>query len=284
MNTINLNHLKISFLGGGNMASAMISGLIQKGVHAQNLLAVDPLPSARNNLSEQFQIRTATDIFQAENFLQTCHLVVLCVKPQQLQEALSQLKKAFADLSDPDILVLSIVAGVRLSDIAALLGHSKIVRAMPNTPALIQQGITGLFENSSIEQNDIKLIEIVCDAIGTYVWVDQESQLDTVTAISGSGPAYVFMMIEHLMKSAQSLGLSVEQAKLLATHTVIGSGMLALNSMDAPSVLRERVTSKGGTTFAALEVLKSKSWGGALEEAVFAANNRAKEMGDAFNT
>jgi pyrroline-5-carboxylate reductase len=283
MKAVDLKHLKISFLGGGNMASAMISGLIHKGIDPQNLLAVDPLPTARNLLTEQFQIRTATDLSQAENFLQISQLVVLCVKPQQLLEALSQLKIILKDLSDPNILMLSIVAGVRLDDIANQLGHSKIVRAMPNTPALIQKGITGLFTNGSIVKEEAHIIEIVCEAIGNFIWVSKESQLDTVTAISGSGPAYIFMLIEHLMKSGIALGLTSEQAKLLAAHTVIGSGMLALDSPDSPQTLREKVTSKGGTTFAALEVLKSHAWGEALEEAVSAANHRAKEMGDNFN-
>lgn len=276
------NQIKIAFLGGGNMASAIISGLIKQGFEPQNLLAIDPLPAARNQLTEQFKIRTATDLSQCGNFLEVSQLLVVCVKPQQLLEAISQLKNSISQLSEPKLLTLSIVAGVRITDIAQQLGHSRIVRAMPNTPALIQMGMTGLFAGQNVNQKDIELINMVCNSIGASIWVSKESLLDAVTAISGSGPAYVFSMIEHLTKSGQELGLSNEQGQLLATQTVIGAGELALRSSESAGSLREKVTSKGGTTFAALEVLRQRAWGEALEEAVHAANLRAKEMGDEF--
>ena len=276
-------NIKISFLGGGNMASAMISGLIQQGFLPNNLLAIDPLPTARTSLSEQFNIRTATDVSQCENFLEISQLIILCVKPQQLLEAITQLNVSLAHLSGSQILTLSIVAGVRIADIAKQLGHARIVRAMPNTPALIQKGITGLYAGQHVNQQDIQLINLVCQSIGTSLWVNQEVLLDAVTAISGSGPAYVFSMIEHLTNSGIQLGLTAEQAKLFATHTVIGAGQLALSSKDSASQLREKVTSKGGTTFAALEILNQRSWGLALEDAVKAATQRAKEMGDEFS-
>jgi len=276
-------NIKISFLGGGNMASAMISGLIQQGFLPNNLLAIDPLPTARTFLSDQFNIRTATDVSQCENFLEVSQLIILCVKPQQLLEAITQLNVSLAHLSGPQILTLSIVAGVRIADIAKKLGHSRIVRAMPNTPALIQKGITGLYAGQHVNQQDIQLINLVCQSIGTSLWVNQEVLLDAVTAISGSGPAYVFSMIEHLTNSGIQLGLTAEQAKLFATQTVIGAGQLALSSKDSASQLREKVTSKGGTTFAALEILNQQSWGLALENAVKAATQRAKEMGDEFS-
>ena len=276
-------NIKISFLGGGNMASAMISGLIQQGFLPNNLLAIDPLPTARNYLSEQFQIRTATDVTQCENFLEVSQLIILCVKPQQLLEAITQLNISLGQISGSQILTLSIVAGVRIADIAKQLGHARIVRAMPNTPALIQKGITGLYAGQHVNQQDIQLINLVCQSIGTSLWVNQEVLLDAVTAISGSGPAYVFSMIEHLTNSGIQLGLTAEQAKLFATQTVIGAGQLALSSKDSASQLREKVTSKGGTTFAALEILNQQSWGLALENAVKAATQRAKEMGDEFS-
>jgi len=276
-------NIKISFLGGGNMASAMISGLLQQGFLPNNLLAIDPLPTARTSLSEQFNIRTATDVSQCENFLEISQLIVLCVKPQQLLEAITQLNVSLAHLSGSQILTLSIVAGVRITDIAKQLGHARIVRAMPNTPALIQKGITGLYAGQHVNQQDIQLINLVCQSIGTSLWVNQEVLLDAVTAISGSGPAYVFSMIEHLTNSGIQLGLTAEQAKLFATHTVIGAGQLALSSKDSASQLREKVTSKGGTTFAALEILNQRSWGLALEDAVKAATQRAKEMGNEFS-
>jgi pyrroline-5-carboxylate reductase len=276
-------NIKISFLGGGNMASAMISGLLQQGFLPNNLLAIDPLPTARNYLSEKFHIRTATDVSQCGNFLEVSQLIVLCVKPQQLLEAITQLNISLTHLSGPQILTLSIVAGVRIADIANQLGHSRIVRAMPNTPALIQKGMTGLYAGQHVNQQDTQLINTVCQSIGASLWVNQEGLLDAVTAISGSGPAYVFSMIEHLTNSGLQLGLTAEQSKLLATQTVIGAGQLALTSSDSASQLREKVTSKGGTTFAALEILNQRAWGTALEDAVKAANQRAKEMGDEFS-
>jgi pyrroline-5-carboxylate reductase len=277
------NKIKICFLGGGNMASAMISGLIQQQFDPQNLLAIDPLPSARNHLSTTYNIRTTTDLSQCENFLEVANLIILCVKPQQLLEALQTLHLRLNTLSNPQVLTLSIVAGVRIADIAQELNHQKIVRAMPNTPALIQQGVTALYAGKNVNAQDTKIIDLVTKSIGISIWVEQEQLLDAVTAISGSGPAYVFSMIEHLIQSGKKLGLSEEQAKVLATQTIIGSGKLALSSEDSASQLREKVTSKGGTTFAALEILQSKAWGEILEEAVLAANHRAKEMGDAFS-
>ena len=264
------------------MASAMISGLIQQNFDPKNLLAIDPLPTARNYLSTTYNIRTATELAQCENFLAVSHLIILCVKPQQLSEALNQLNTCIHHLSNPNLLTLSIVAGVRIADIAKQLHHHKIVRAMPNTPALIQKGVTALYAGQHVTAQDIKIIDLVSKSIGVSVWVEKEKLLDAVTAISGRGPAYVFSMIEHLIKSGIELGLTSDQAKILATQTIIGSGHLALSSSDSAGQLREKVTSKGGTTFAALEVLKSKEWGEILEEAVYAANHRANEMGDEF--
>lgn len=276
-------HIKVCFLGGGNMASAMISGLIQQGFNSQNLLAIDPLPSARNPLVEKFNIRTAADLSQCKNFIAVAQLLVLCVKPQQLLEATSQLQANNLLLQNPQLLILSIVAGVRIADITKKLGHTRIVRAMPNTPALIQQGITGLYAGPHVNQTDTQLIDTVCQSIGASTWVDKESLLDVVTAISGSGPAYVFSLIEHLTQAGQDLGLSSAQAKLLATQTVIGAGQLALSSPDSAGQLREKVSSKGGTTVAALDVLRQRLWGEALEAAVQAAHQRAQEMGDEFS-
>jgi pyrroline-5-carboxylate reductase len=170
-----------------------------------------------------------------------------------------------------------------LIDIEKYLDRARIVRAMPNTPALIQKGVTGLYRGKNVNGDDIELIEIVCKAIGQYVWVDREELLDIVTALSGSGPAYVFSMIENLIESACLLGLSYDQARLLATQTIIGAGELALQSSESPTILREKVTSKGGTTFAALEVLREHHWGQALQEAIKAATKRAQELGDEFS-
>jgi len=275
--------LKIAFIGGGNMANAIISGLIQNGLNPNNLLAIDPSESARNVLIEKYHVMTQADILSSKKFLQTASLVVLSIKPQQMLEAMTALSMCLKELPESQYLILSIVAGVRLIDIEKYLDRARIVRAMPNTPALIQKGVTGLYRGKNVNGDDIELIEIVCKAIGQYVWVDREELLDIVTALSGSGPAYVFSMIENLIESACLLGLSYDQARLLATQTIIGAGELALQSSESPTILREKVTSKGGTTFAALEVLREHHWGQALQEAIKAATKRAQELGDEFS-
>jgi pyrroline-5-carboxylate reductase len=275
--------LKIAFIGGGNMANAIISGLIQNGLNPNNLLAIDPSESARNVLIEKYHVMTQSDILSSKKFLQTASLVVLSIKPQQMLEAMTALSMCLKELPESQHLILSIVAGVRLIDIEKYLDRARIVRAMPNTPALIQKGVTGLYRGKNVNGDDIELIEIVCKAIGQYVWVDREELLDIVTALSGSGPAYVFSMIENLIESACLLGLSYDQARLLATQTIIGAGELALQSSESPTILREKVTSKGGTTFAALEVLREHHWGQALQEAIKAATKRAQELGDEFS-
>jgi pyrroline-5-carboxylate reductase len=280
---INPTQLKIAFIGGGNMASAMLSGLIQNGLDPKNLLAIDPSESARELLIQKYHITTQADIQSSKNFLNTASLIVLSIKPQQMKEALKALNTVLQEFVDSQRLILSIVAGVRLIDIEKYLNNARIVRAMPNTPALIQKGVTGLYRGNSVKKADVELIEVVNRAIGHFVWVDQEELLDIVTALSGSGPAYVFSFIENLIESGCSLGLTYEQAKLLATQTIMGAGELAYQSMESPSTLREKVTSKGGTTFAALEVLRENQWGHSLQEAVKAAAKRAKELGDEFS-
>jgi pyrroline-5-carboxylate reductase len=280
---VNPTQIKIAFIGGGNMASAMLSGLIHNGLEPKNLLAIDPSASARDLLITKYQITTQADLRSSKSFLHSASLIVLSIKPQQMQEALNELRTVLQEFSDCQPLILSIVAGVRLGDIEKYVGNARIVRAMPNTPALIQKGVTGLFRGKSVNEADVQLIEVVNHAVGHFVWVDQEELLDVVTALSGSGPAYVFSMIENLIESACSLGLTYDQAKLLATQTVIGAGELAHQSLESPSILREKVTSKGGTTFAALEILREKQWGQSLQSAVIAAAKRAKELGDEFS-
>ena len=278
-------NLRIAFIGGGNMANAMIGGLLNKKVQASNMLAIDPLQLARDNLIKSFEINVASDISQGEDFFSKNCLIILAVKPQQLREALAQLRQT---LESPKTLqcthlFLSIVAGVQLADITIHLNQSQLVRAMPNTPALIGKGVTGLYASPEISQNDQALITWVCDSIGQSIWVSQEHLLDSVTALSGSGPAYVFSFIEHLQLAGQKLGLSPDQANQLAIQTVIGAGLLANASPETPATLREKVTSKGGTTFAALEVLKEKHWGEILQEAVHTAHARSVAMGQEFS-
>jgi pyrroline-5-carboxylate reductase len=177
-------------------------------------------------------------------------------------------------------LILSIAAGIRLKEMSRWLDHARCVRAMPNTPALIGKGITGLFADTAVNESDRALAETICNAVGQAVWVKEEKLMDVVTAVSGSGPAYVFAFLEAMQSSGEKLGLDAVTARKLAYATLEGATQLAHNSDEHAGVLRERVTSKGGTTAAALETLKQLDWHGALEKAIDAASQRGKAMGD----
>jgi pyrroline-5-carboxylate reductase len=166
---------------------------------------------------------------------------------------------------------------------AKWLGHSRIIRAMPNTPALISEGMTGLYADSKVSSVDRQLASDICSAVGKVVWVESEKQMDDITAVSGSGPAYVFAFLEALEKSAIAQGLTLEQARLLAIQTLQGAAKLAANSSESPATLRERVTSKGGTTFAALQILEQHHWSEIMMKAVAAASQRSAEMGEEFS-
>jgi pyrroline-5-carboxylate reductase len=176
-----------------------------------------------------------------------------------------------------------VAAGIKTADIAKWLGHQRIIRAMPNTPALIGEGMTGLFADSNISTADQSLASSICEAVGKIVWVKSEKQMDDITAVSGSGPAYVFAFLESLEKAAVAQGLSQEQARLLAIQTLQGAAKLAAQSSESPATLRERVTSKGGTTYAALTVLEQESWANIMMKAVAAASDRSEAMGEEFS-
>ena len=268
--------LQIGFIGGGNMASAIIGGLLQAGMSPQQFTVVEPFEPARQKLLADFGIAANPS---ASGALQACHLVVWAVKPQSFQEAAVPV----APLTS-NALHLSVAAGVTSSAIATWLGSERIVRAMPNTPALIGQGITGLFarEGSSIE--DKALIDAVMQVTGQVLWLDEEAKLDAVTAISGSGPAYVFYFLEAMVQAALDMGLSQTQARSLATATFAGSTALAAASSEPLGVLRERVTSKGGTTYAALTHMEGAHFKAEFVAAMRAAEARAKEMGKQYRS
>lgn len=268
------------------MATALIGGLISHGGTPDNILAIDPTPASRDNLTTKFKVRTANDCDSAANFLSIADLVIFAVKPQQFKEAATQFKDALAKeistQSQVRPLILSIAAGIRIVDMIRWIGYDRIVRGMPNTPSLISKGVTGLCSAKSLSKDDQSLIETACQAVGQFVWVEKESQIDAVTAVSGSGPAYVFAFLEALQAAGESQGLSNAQAHVLALETLVGAASLAAQSDDSPTTLREKVTSKGGTTFAALEVLREKNWGETLKLAVDAAAKRGAEMGEEF--
>jgi pyrroline-5-carboxylate reductase len=265
---------RIAFIGGGNMPSALISGLIKQGLPAELIDVVEPYAEARDKLLASFGITARPD---AGAFLMDAALVVWAVKPQTFKEAALAVAPHAHGL-----LHLSVAAGIRSDSIAAWLGSERVVRAMPNTPALIGQGITGLFARTSVTANDKAFVEQVIATTGESLWLDAEDQLDVVTALSGSGPAYVFYFMEAMAMAGTEMGLSREQALQLAVATFSGASALAKTSGDAPQVLRQRVTSKGGTTFAAIASMEDNDVRALFIDAMYAARERAKELGDEF--
>jgi pyrroline-5-carboxylate reductase len=267
--------LKIAFIGGGNMAQALIGGLAGKLTAATNIHVIDVMPSTLKLLSERFGVTTATAPSDA---LSMSDVIVLAVKPQQLREVVSTIKPFLTSQ-----LVLSIAAGIRAADISRWLGgHQAIVRTMPNTPALIGKGITGAYAMAGVSELQKQSADALLRAVGETVWVTDEAQIDAVTAISGSGPAYVFYFIEAMQQAATELGLSAEQGRQLAQATFAGAAGLASQSDEPVSLLRERVTSKGGTTYAALTSMEASGVKAALVKALHAAADRGRELGEEF--
>ncbi len=269
--------MKITFLGGGNMASALIGGMLERGFAAADIQVVELGSEAREALARRFGVR-AVGAFDAESI--ACDVLLLAVKPQQMKAALAPLAGRLAGT-----LVISIAAGLRLADLGRWLGtpgapYSRLVRCMPNTPALIGAGVTGLYADPSVDAAGREAAGRILAAVGSTVWADTEAQMDAVTAISGSGPAYVFHFIEALEAAGRSLGFDEAGARRLAIDTVLGAAQLAARSEDSPAVLRQKVTSKGGTTEAALASLAASGWHDALVAAVKAAEDRGRELGE----
>ena len=263
---------KLTFIGGGNMAAAIIGGLIASGIDPTGIEVVEIDADARARLAGRFGVVTHTDLSLARLH----ELVVLAVKPQTLPAVAAALTGRLAGQ-----LVLSIAAGVRVADLSRWLGgHARIVRAMPNTPALVQAGIAGLYAPPAVSQDSRSQAEAVLRAVGGVVWVDDEQGLDAVTAVSGSGPAYVFYFIESLEAAGVALGLNAATARQLALQTFFGATKLALESGEEPAVLRQRVTSKGGTTERGLATMEAESVKAAIGKAVEAAARRSAELGD----
>jgi len=264
----------IAFIGGGNMAAALIGGLIKSGRAADSILVVEPFDSQRAKLQADFGVRTFA---AADAALNEAATVVWAVKPQFFQAAASPCAAHVGTA-----LQLSVMAGIRSDAIAKATGAARVVRSMPNTPALIGEGIAGLFARDAVTAADRAEVEAVLAPTGRTLWVAREEDLDAVTALSGSGPAYVFYFVEAMMQAAREMGLSEAQGKELALATFAGATSLALASDEPPSVLRERVTSKGGTTHAALSSLEASGVKAAFVTALKAAQQRARELGDEF--
>lgn len=267
--------MKIAFIGGGNMATAMLGGLFQQGYRSGDIGVVEVMTEARARLQDQFNIKVSA----APNAeILAANVLVFAVKPQQLAEAAKSVASSIAGK-----LVISIAAGIRSTDLSRWLnGHDNIVRAMPNTPSLVQAGVAGLYAMPGVSGVDRDRAEALLHSVGEVVWVDEEQVIDAVTAVSGSGPAYVFYFIEALEQAACDLGLSAEAARILSLHTFSGAAKLALGSADAPASLRAKVTSKGGTTERALSTLEQTQVKQQIVDAVKQAAQRARELGDEF--
>lgn len=265
--------MNITFIGGGNMAGALITGLLQKGFDPSSISVIEISAENRALLSQKFGVITY-DAIRAESV--ASDIIVLAVKPQQLHDVAMQLH----GLLDGK-LVISIAAGVRSADLSNWLGgHSVIVRAMPNTPAMVLSGVTGLYALPEVPEHQRQQAETILGAVGTTLWLENETQMDAITAISGSGPAYVFLFMEALQDAAVELGFTPEDARALSLGTFLGAAKLASQSTEDAATLRTRVTSKGGTTERAILAMQAAGVRQAIVQGAHAACLRSKELGD----
>ena len=260
------------------MAAALIGGMLQQGFPAANLRVIDLSAPARDRFAGLGVGATEQWVDDPGQDQPPADVVVFAVKPQNMKAAVSGVKSQCAGA-----LVVSIAAGIRCADIARWLGgHERIVRVMPNTPALIGEGVSGLFATPGVGADDRQAANVIVTAAGKSVWLEDEVQLDAVTAVSGSGPGYVFYFIEALEAAATKLGLEAKAARLLAIETFRGAAQLAATSEDSPAQLRAKVTSRGGTTQQALAAMESSEVSALIVQAVEQAAQRAREMGDEF--
>jgi pyrroline-5-carboxylate reductase len=263
---------RLVFIGGGNMASAIAQGLLRAGWPPSFLWVVEPDAAARARWAEWGVIALA----EADTSLSQAQVALWAVKPQVMPEATAR-----AGRHVPQALHISVAAGVTTASLQQWLHSNQVVRAMPNTPALIGQGISGVYACPAVSQSQREWVQHILQPTGEMVWIESEDLLDAVTAVSGSGPAYAFYLIEAMAEAGTRLGLPGQVAQRLATATVAGAGALALASEESAPTLRARVTSKGGTTHAAITSMEADGVGQALRKAVAAAHARAKELGRA---
>ena len=275
-----LAHTHITFIGGGNMGRALIGGLLASGLQAKQITVVETFTATAEKLKADFAVAIVNSIdgLQIDSKLE--HVVVMAVKPQDFKQVALSLAPHLKAIDAQRLLIISIAAGIRLSSMASWLSHSRCVRAMPNTPALIGMGMTGLCAGASVDAQACSKAAALCNAVGQSIWVKDENLIDAVTALSGSGPAYVFAFLEALQSGGEKLGLDPVAARALAYATLQGAAQLAINADESAGSLREKVTSKGGTTAAALAVLQESNWQGILEAALAAAAKRGQAMGD----
>lgn len=262
----------LAFIGGGNMATSLVGGLLEKGYPASNITVSDPMQENRDRLHQQFGINTTEDNLSAST---NADVVMLAIKPQVMKAVAEELSSALSHQP----LVISIAAGIPMSSLQQWLGKgTPIVRCMPNTPALVQTGAAGLFANAQVNAEQQVLASEILDAVGISCWLDKEEDIDAVTAVSGSGPAYFFLVMEAMEQAGVELGLSPDIARKLTLQTALGAAKMALGSDIEPAELRRRVTSPGGTTQRAVETFIAGDISGLFNKAMTGAVERAQEM------
>jgi pyrroline-5-carboxylate reductase len=267
--------VKVTFVGGGNMGAAIIGGLVARGFAATDITVIEPGAAARDSLASRFGVAVRE---AAGPGMAAADALVLAVKPQHMRDAVQPLLPLA-----PATLVVTIAAGIRIADLSRWLGgHAAIVRAMPNTPALVHAGVTGLYAPATVGREGRGRAETLLAAVGDTVWLPREEDLDAVTAVSGSGPAYVFYFIEALEQAGVEMGLTPEAARSLALGTFAGAAKLARERGEDPAVLRAQVTSRGGTTERALGEMERAALKARFVEAVKSARDRSRELGEQF--
>jgi len=268
-----MSETQIGFIGGGNMAASLIGGLVTDGWDTNAIHVSDPDSERLAYLHERFSIHTHQDNSAT---VKAVDVLVLAIKPQLMAEIMLPLAD---DISTKKPLLISIAAGITLANLSQWCGGYKtIVRSMPNTPSLVQSGATGLYADPSVNDSQHDLAETVMRAVGLTLWVENESQIDAVTAISGSGPAYFFYIMEAIEQAGVNLGLSTENARLLTLQTAFGASKMALESSDSPEILRQKVTSPGGTTERALSILEQGDLKKLFDQALSSAYERSQEL------
>lgn len=268
-----MKNVKLAFIGGGNMASSLIGGLVADNIDPNLIKVADPVDSLRENLAARYGIHTSNNNLDV---ISDADVIVLAVKPQQLKNVVEELGPV---VKETDPLVVSVAAGIHSEDINQWLGGDvAVVRTMPNTPALVQSGATALFANEQVSEKQRDLAESIMRATGLTLWVDDESLMDAVTALSGSGPAYFFRIMEAIEAAGIKLGLPAETSRLLTLQTAFGAAKMALESSEPTSTLRENVTSPGGTTEQGLKVLDENNIDRVFTDVLTAARDRSKEL------
>jgi pyrroline-5-carboxylate reductase len=268
----------IAFIGGGNMASCIIGGMVSNGFVPEQIMVGTPAESARQQLSETFGVTTMADNQAA---VSNAAIVVLAVKPKIMREVVEDLAPALAHKP----IIISVAAGIPVSALNSWLGaQMPVVRAMPNTPSMVQSGATGLFSQSRLAKEQRALVDKIFQAIGYSCWVDQEALIDAVIAVSGSGPAYFFLVLEAMQKVAQELGLPQTTAQQLSLHTALGASRMAIESGISAAELRDQVTSPGGTTQAAITSFQQHGLENIFRSAMTSAVERAEEMSKDFSS